>query len=345
MEFNAFSFLLPFASPLDDTAYFDGCYQYLDSDYHATHFPYLDCLACNNNVPYVNTSSLNSKPQNKTFYLTASSIVGLVALFLAMGYFNLATRALIYGALLSFGVYTEITPIFFDSKRKMLILFVIAVYSAIGAYMSVASAQTLEVILETLTIGNSATGSCYQDVSGIASNEAVHASFSANNPAVTHLDASTSSVKSAILTYATAIFVYVPILLSFYGVLAHPYNSFDAGELFEGVEDTADGSDTSGNILRKNNSVASTTTNGEKTIAKVIQENIRFRIREEALHAAVVKVHKRWSEPRKASLTWLESNPVFFLVHWASSNSAEDIALVEEVVKLAMESEAVSESV
>ena len=215
MEFNAFSFLLPFASPLDDTAYFDGCYQYLGSDYHATHFPYLDCLACNNKVPYVNTSSLNSKPQNKAFYLAASSIVGLVALLFAVGYFNLATGALIYGALLSFGVYTEITPIFFDSKRKMAILFAIAVYSAIGAYMSVASAQTLEVILETLTIGNSATGSCYQDVSGISSNEAVHASFSANNPAVTHLDASTSSVKSAILTYATAIFVYVPILCPF----------------------------------------------------------------------------------------------------------------------------------
>ncbi|CUG93724.1 transmembrane protein, putative [Bodo saltans] len=332
LEFNAYSFLLPFSSPLDPRAYFDGCYQYANASGQIA-IPYLDCLACNNNIPYVDTAILKNEP-NKILMLAIGNIIGLFAMLLAWWYCILATRTLSYHALLSFGVYTEVAPIFCDSKVKMLILGGIALYSALGAAASLSLSQAMEVLLDSLTVGDPVSGLCYQNATGISPKYFVTATFSNYNPAVTHINASTASVKTVIVTYAAAIVVYVPIMLSFYRILAHPYNSFDAGELF----DNHSKDDSNGN----QDCAGTTTSTTALTIAKMIQENIRFRIREEALLHAVPLVYTRWRRRNFKKLTFFQRHfPPFFLVYWASSNSPEDVAIVEAIVRLALKTETV----
>jgi hypothetical protein len=171
MEFNALSFLFSFSSPVDDIAYFDGCYV-VTPDSMTWNLDYLECLACNNNLANVSTAATGTIIEGPPSPTIAIGLIGgAFALGIGFVYFVLAVRSLMYGALLAYGVYTEITPVL-KSRPKIFILFVFGVYSAFVTYFSISETQMLQSLLSSLPIGNP-QGGCYLNVNGVSDKDTV----------------------------------------------------------------------------------------------------------------------------------------------------------------------------
>ncbi|CUE57594.1 transmembrane protein, putative [Bodo saltans] len=340
MAWNGLSFLFSVSSPLPPVAYFDGCYvRNLPYDVNATNLiqwnaTYLECLACNGDELYVytnNTQFEGISQVTRGFGATAS----FFAIVISLAYVWFSIVSLRFGTLLAFGVYTRITPAH-KSKVKIVTLLAIVAYAVLVTYYAVDANKQLAVFLQSIAVGNT-WGGCkqYNSATGnITSGDFVFATFDPINPVFSTIGSDTTTPKDLIIRYGSAFAVYIPIFLAFFSVLNKPYACLYAAELFVEDEVGGGGGGGGGGAVVDN---SKNTDEGEQTIAKLIESNIKYRIDEFHLAAAVYVVRTQRNEAATSaqkSLPIREKMFAGFLVWWAQNmKSSEDLLLVKRVVK------------
>lgn len=320
---NSLSFVFSISSPIPDTAYFDGCWasneSYSGSGPPASAMifraPYLDCLTCNGNKPYVHPLGTNSGIAVNS-YATSGSMIGFGLVMLVI-YLLVSIRSLRYGFLLSYGVFTEMPSIGFQLRFETYIVLYISVYCGLFGWMSVQNNLQLKAALEMIGLG--LNGFCISSQPALRSYDFVYASFNSTNPLITALNVDTTSLRQTIVTYGAAFAVYIPIVLGFYNVLYSPYAALDADELLK-----VDHDDTKHERVRT------------VPIARRIASNIRYRFPVTFIDDGIAEVCGAMIAEDMLKQPWPLRNLLFGLT-WAHTATPKDAAIVQRVVEAALE--------